>query len=353
VKVHRLKLHMKPSCSSSKVTIIAAGAFLASGLIYAFWPAHSQPEQHALPATSPAPYFGTLAANPFGRGEAATVEPAASPSLPPPAARGNGIFRIDEKGELVLDGETQSRLNVFVSNLPGNAAHHDLQVIEAHALDGLPKPSLTKAQAVLQNYLRYIGAEKELNAMTAAVPATSPEEILDRLIELRRQYLGTQVADALFGSQERQERLGVQLAMLDAAPNLAAKDKLARLDALQAAAPDAGEDMRSELDAARASLLVEQQASMLRERGASEAEMRQFREQQFGKAGTESFDEMETHKQEWERRSQAFLQQKNALAQLPIGAQQKQDGIEALLSQFYSAEEIPVARSIHGLPARN
>jgi lipase chaperone LimK len=344
---------MKPSCSTSKITIIAAVAFLVTSLIYSIWPSHSQPEQHALPTASPSPFFGTLAANPFGRGEAVTSEPAASPSLPPPAARGNGTFQIDEKGELVLDGETQSRLNVFVSNLPGNTTLHDLQVIEAQALAGLPQPSLTTARAVLQNYLRYTGAEKELNAMTAAGPVTSPEEILDSLIELRRQYLGTNVANALFGSQERQERLGIQLAMLDAAPNLTAKDKLARLDALQAAAPDAGEDMRSEIDAARASLLVEQQASMLRARGASEAEMRQFREQQFGTAGTQSFDEMESHKQEWERRSQAFLQQKNALAQLPIGAQQKQDRIEALLGQFYSAEEMPVARSIHGLPARN
>jgi lipase chaperone LimK len=177
-----------------------------------------------------------------------------------------------------------------------------------------------------------------------------PEELFNKFVALRRQHLGSQVADAFFSSQEMQERVGIQLAVMDANPKLTAQDKIALIDALKRAIPDNAPALHAELDTARSALTMEQGVEALRQKGASEAEVRQMRERHVGAEGAESISEMEAQKIDWDRKQQAFAQQKDAIARMNLTEQQKQEKIEALLSRIYAEEEIPIARAFHQLP---
>lgn len=268
---------------------------------------------------------------------------------PPPAsmASTNTTFRIDGKGELVLDADTRLKLEMLAANLPASPTRHELQTIEATALAGLPQQAAQKASRILDAYIRYAKAEAELNAGFAEGAAVPPQVMLDKLVELRRQHLGTQVADALFGAQEMRERYGMQLALLESDPKLNAQQKLERIEALQRALPDDAADLKADLEGSRSALMMDQEIARMRQQGASDEQIRQVREQHVGPDAARELEEMEQHKFDWERRQQAFAQQRTMIAQMLISEQQKQERVEALLRQFYSEDEIPAARAYH------
>lgn len=284
---------------------------------------------------------GTVEANPFAKGE--YMPPSASKA--PSGAEGTGVFRIDENGNLVLDGDTRIRLDILVSALPKNATSHELQAIEASAVAGLPKQAAQQALRVLNTYIRYLSAETELNAGLANGNASSPEEMFNKVIALRRQHLGAQVADALFAAQETHDRYGIQIAMMEMDQKLTAQDKLARIEALQRALPASAVALNSDLDASRSALAMEQGVATLRQQGASEVQVLQLRERHVGAEAAKNIGEMEAQKMDWERKQQAFLREKNAIAQMSLTEQQKRERMEMVLSQLYSDEELPAARA--------
>jgi lipase chaperone LimK len=176
--------------------------------------------------------------------------------------------------------------------------------------------------------------------------------MLNKLVVLRRQHLGAEVANALFAAQEAQDRFGIQIAGIDADQKLTAQEKLARLDVLQRSLPKDVPGLHAELDASRSALMMEQGVAALRQQGAPEAQVRQLRERHVGAEAAQNIGAMEVQKIDWEHRQQVFSQQKNAVAQMNLSEQQKQEKIEALLRQLYAEEEIPIARAFNQLPTR-
>lgn len=350
-----MKEHRLPS------GMLVAGATVVIAAATAYWVLMPMHEEAPAPPTSPtsAPHLsGAMSASPFGRGEpmaqmAQAAAPAAQEHAVAEPDAGTGVFRMDGKGGLLLDDATRIRLDILLSNLPKNATQHELRTVEAEAVAGLPVTVVPKALHILHAYLAYSAAEAALTASDAGGTnatdgtATTPAQMLDRLGALRRQHLGSEIAAALFGAQEMQERYGLQLAALDADTALTAQQKLARIDAMQQALPEGAAELHANLDASRAALALEQQVAALRSQGASEAQVQQLREQHLGPEGASSIGEMETHKADWERRQQAFVQQLSQIAQMNLSAQQKQDRVEALLRTLYSEEELPAARAYH------
>lgn len=317
----------------------------------AVWLLHSAPEEAPVVQSGPigTQRSGTVDASPFAKGE--YMPPSASHA--PSAAEGTGVFRIDNKGNLVLDADTRIRLDILVSELPKNATGHELQAIEAAAVGGLPKQAAQQASHILDTYIRYLRAETELNTGLANENASSPEKMFNKVIALRRQHLGAQVADALFAAQESQDRYGIQIAMMEMDPKLTVQDKLARIEALQRALPDGATVLSSDLDASRSALMMEQGVAALRQQGASETQVQHLRERHVGAEAAKSIGEMEVQKMDWERRQQEFTQQKNAIAQMGLTEQQKRERVEMVLSQLYSEEELPAARAFNQLQARS
>lgn len=291
---------------------------------------------------------GNLYANPFAQGEYAWPAPAAEQ----PAVAGTTVFALDANGDLILDAQAKSRLDLLVSALPTPATTHEIQAMEASALAGLPPQAMQKAARLLGDYIRYLKAEAELNARFASETASAPEAMLDELAALRRQHLGAEAADAFFAAEDAQERYRMQLVRMEADGTLSAGEKLARIEALQRTLPAAAVELQADLDTARSTWTMEQGVAELRQQGASEDQVRQLREQYVGTDGANSISEMESQQQEWERRQQAFLQQKEAIVRMNLSEQQKQERMEILLSQIYPEEEIPAARAFHQLQAR-
>lgn len=286
--------------------------------------------------------IGTVDASPFGNGQSMGAAP-----LPAQAASdGNPVFRVDEQGALLLDHDTKVRLDILMANLPENATAYELQTLQSGVVAALPQPAKQQALNLLETYARYLAAEARLNVVHMSELAMKPEDMFNKLIGLRRQHLGTHIADALFGTQEIQDRYGVQVAMVEADPALSAQEKIVRLDALESALPRSA-GFNADLHTSRSALEMERNVAALRQQGASEQQVKQLRERHVGPEGAEAIGELESHKLEWEMRQQAFAQQRNLIAQMNLTDQQKQERIEALLRQIYPEEQIPAARALH------
>lgn len=326
--------------------IVAAATSATIGVVWMM----PSPQQEAtlVPAPAVESRSGTIGANPFGKGE--TMAPVESPASH--LGMRAGVFRVDGQGNLLLDADTKARLDMLTSTLSMNPTGHELKAIEASAVSGLPVQAAQQASRIVENYVRFIRAEVQLNARFAAEAAIVPEAMLNQIIALRRQHLGTAVADALFAEQEALDRAGMQLAMVEADPALTAQEKLARIDALQQALPKAAVGIVPNLEASRTALRMEHDVAALRQQGASETQIEQLRTRYVGEAAAKNIGEMELQKMDWERRQQAFSVQKNIIAQMSLSEQQKQARLEVVLSQIYSEEEMAAARVFHQMQPR-
>ncbi|HEV2611068.1 MAG TPA: lipase secretion chaperone [Noviherbaspirillum sp.] len=279
------------------------------------------------------------------------ARPAASrtPTAVAPAVQAQpALFEVDGKGELILDAQTLPRLDILLGGLPPNPGRTDLQRIEETAQAGLPAAAQAKALRVLHGYIAYRKAEEEFNAAqpepggNPMAATMKPAQMLEQVIALRRQHLGTEAADALFSVQEAQARFDLEIARVEADPAATAPEKSARIAALRKAAPPNIAHHGADPTESEA---VEDKVALLRRSGGTEAEVQRLRQETLGEEGARTVGEMESQKNDWERRYRAFSEQKSTVLATATSERQKQQSIESLLRQHYTEEEIDTARA--------
>lgn len=310
---------------------------VTAGLAYLIYPSDKgkQPAResvHIQPAAA-APYLGPSLAVPT---------PA---QYAPVQSTGPSVFALGPNGELIVDAGTASRLDVLLAQLPERPSSEDLRPLEDNAKKGLPDAAARDAVRIVHAYIDYRKSEAEFEAQPRKPNQATAEATLDQIIALRRAYLGAPVADALFAASEAQSRFSIQSTRINADSNLSAQEKSARIDALRKTMPQGVVPEEDHDPALMALRTTEQQVAMRRERGASEAEIMQLRQQTRGTEDAQFIADMEAQKFEWERRYQAFSQQKIAILNSGMSAQDKQANIEALLRRHYKEEEIQTARA--------
>jgi lipase chaperone LimK len=320
-----------------------AAAAIIGALAYLMYPSEERPQSADRGSASHAPgvdNLGSIFAAP-----AVSRNPAVSVAPTMPQAT---LFDVDSNGELILDARTLPKLDILLGSLPPNPGRTDMQRVEEAALAGLPATAQAKALRALHGYIAYRKAEEELGAAQAEPgsdpmkSAIKPEQALEQVIALRRQHLGKEVADALFAVQEAQAKFDLEIARIEADPTLTGHDKAKRIAALRKAVPPEIAHHGAESPEGES---VEEKVALLRQGGGAEADVQRLRKQYLGEEGAREIGEMESQKNEWERRYQAFAQQKNALLATASSERQKQQGVEALLRQHYTEEEIETARA--------
>lgn len=279
-----------------------------------------------------------------GNAEPSFDLPIASQYAPAEPARAH-VFEADINGNLILDRNTTVKMDVLLAELPSPASARDLQRIDDIARTGLADGASRKALRVLHDYIAYRKAEVELSLQPVGADAAGVQERLNRLIALRRAQFGEQVASALFSEQELQARFSIDTTRIEADASLSPREKAARIALLKKALPAGLAGDETDAADAQAALASVEQVAALRQRGAPETEVQNVRQRQLGVEGAQQVSDMETQKLQWERRFQAFSQQKNAMLSATMSEPQKQEKVEALLRQHYTDQEIDTARA--------
>lgn len=311
-------------------------AWLALGVAIAvtavFWPRASDDAQ---PTAQPA--------EPTRRVAASAAPPSASTSLPTnPIESAARLLELGVAGDLSVDAHTRGALDVLLSSLSNPPTMAELQQLEAALRRAMPGEAATQAMTLVRRYVDYTQAAAA-DSTTQQAPTTADElkTLFDKTVALRRKHFDADTAQALFGAEETQTRHAMAVQAIEAEPRVSAADKAARVKALtdELPAPTAAQQPPVSLAMSE----MEDKITALRQQGASAAQIEQLRQRYLGTEAAQALSEMETQRERWESRYQAFLQQKKALG--ASSATDMSAQVEALLRQHYSEDELTAAKA--------
>lgn len=324
---------------------------LAALLAYLLWP---QAAERRPTAPQPQPAAADLAAvgnavseeaDPDRKAPPAIPGDTRSPGLSRPASLADsevdGAIHVDADGRLRQDLSLRRLFDHFLSTI-GERSPEQIRALLADYLAHLDDPQLrAQVLASFERYVRYLQAVDEAGPRLAGLPLAAR---LDALIELRRQWLGEELAQAYFGLEEAQQAFTIAERALAADPALSPAERDARLQALVDTLP---EEVRAPLLQHRAvdNDLVDAQAI---DTLASDADERhRLRVQRYGEEAAARLEMLDRERGAWEARIEAYRQQRARLSHLDPAA--REAALQRWLDQHLGETEQRRIRSLEAI----
>lgn len=144
--------------------------------------------------------------------------------------------RIDEHGNVVIDHMALSALRDGIASL-GPMDADRIAELQQIVRDGLPPPAGEQAATLIGSYYEYQQAARTLES-TGEADLAQAQTRLDRLVELRHAYFGTETAEKLFGEEQAYARFMLASMQLAADETLSPEEKQQRQQALSRELPE-------------------------------------------------------------------------------------------------------------------
>lgn len=321
--------------------LLAAGALLA--LLAVLWTWRGSGPEPAPPATSaPRPALAPPSAS--APRPALAPAPAASPPGRRPlpdslrSTRADGAFSLDASGRLLPSPAVLRRFDYYLSASGEEPLAAIRARIEADIADSLPPEAAAEALALLDHYLAYREAARELRAGGLA-----PEDLetrLQRIRELRREHFGAETARLLFAEEERLAEAALEQRRIELDAQLDPAERERRLEAAEAELPPSLAASRA---AATLPLRLQREEAALREAGADPADIRRLREESVGVDAAQRLEALDARRREWERRLSVYRDERDALL---AGSAADADALEALRAEHFAPEELARVRGL-------
>jgi lipase chaperone LimK len=320
--------------------LVAAGALLALlAVLWLWWGSGPEPAPPAAtaPRRAPAPPVA-----------APRTAPAAAPAVPPRAreplpdslrsTRADGAFTLDASGHLLPSPAILRRFDYYLSARGEEPLAAIRARIEADIAEALPPGAAVEARALLDHYLAYRAAARELHARGLAPGDLDTR--LQRIRELRREHFGAGTARLLFEQEERLAEAALEQRRIELDPDLDPAERERRLEGVEAGLPPSLAAARA---AATLPLRLQQDEAALRDAGADPAEIRRLREETVGVEAAERLEALDAHRREWERRLALYREQRDALLATRAPAA---DALEELRIRHFAPEELARVRGL-------
>ena len=258
-----------------------------------------------------------------------------------------GELSLSEDGHFVRTPDALALFDYFLSATgeePEAVLH---QRIIDHIRATLPAAAASEAEALLDTYLRFRAAAREL-AEAGQVPGDL-ERRLQWMRELRREHFGAD-AEMLFGEEEATTRIDLERRRVAADPALGEDEKRARLGALAERLP---ESVRAARERAHAPGATQTEVEALRKAGGSEQEVFALREERFGREAAARLAALDQEQQHWRERLSAYRAERDALvAELDArGASDtsvRSNALETLRLRHFSGTDLLRVRTLDG-----
>jgi len=325
---------------------VAAGALVVALV----WSSGRDAPRPAGPAPLEAPGAGPLAsgsapaaaAAPGSAADAWLVRygiPAASRGPMPASLAGtsvDGDLRVDREGRFVPGPETLVLFDYFFSA----SGEEDPAVVRGrialHALEALPEPAAREVIDVLDRYVRYREAAREL--AKGDVAASDLSRRLQWMRELRAETLGPELTQAFYGEEEAVAILDVRRLEIAQDPTLDddVRERLLR-DVEESLPPDVQEQRRR----AAGPSVLRREVLDLRASGASEDEVFAAREERYGEDAARRLAALDEQRADWQRRVSAYRVERDALEREGLSAPEQQARLDAVRARLFSPDELP------------
>ncbi|WP_165495656.1 lipase secretion chaperone [Marinobacter halodurans] len=245
--------------------------------------------------------------------------------------------RVDDAGHLLPTPDLRGLFEYYLAAL-GEESLDQLVARIRQALQALPEPARSEARQLLGDYLDYKLAVGELEARTGAgADMATAENALASIRDLRRKYLGEVAADAFFAREEAVDRYQAARREILARDDLTDAQRIARLQAAEAALP---ESLRRAREESRKFIDYETQLRALQaDPDANQAAINRLRETTFGAEVAERLARVEAAQADWDRRWSDYRADLARLDAAGLAGPEQKDAVQRLRDRYFSDQE--------------
>jgi len=254
----------------------------------------------------------------------------------------DGLYPVDENGNLVLDESIKNRFEYFLSTM----GEFDLDDVKQMITDdihlNLQDPARSQALKLFEDYIAYKFALAELEN---SLQSPNDYELADiqymrlriqQLRDKRREYFNQETVDAFFGFDEVYDDFMLNRLEIQGNSQLTQAEKQAQIQSLEYALPEDVRKMREETEKVSKVFAITED---MRKQGESSEAIYQVNAQQFGEAAAQRLQVVNEQRQQWEAKVQNYLLQKQAIENNTISDQEKQQQLSSLLEVFSENEQ--------------
>lgn len=255
----------------------------------------------------------------------------------------DGFYRVDENGNLLMSGSIKHRFEYFLSTM-GEFNLEDVQkmVIEDIELN-LSEPARSQAIALFDDYIGYKYALAQLEQSLSAPQGYELQDLnrmrmqLQELRDKRREYFDQETVSAFFGFDEMYDDFMLSRLEIQSNNQLSSEEKQAQILSLEDSLPENVRSMRNETQKISRVFHLTQD---MKDSGASEEEIFQLNEQEFGQAAAIRLQKVQQERAKWEAKVDNFIKDKaNIESNDGLSPNQKTQRINALLEGFNQTEK--------------
>jgi lipase chaperone LimK len=249
-------------------------------------------------------------------------------------------IKLDANSSVVLDDNVKAALEEGFESLGPTLSPVAMAELQKLIRTGLPGPAGEEAARMLENYYRFRLAEAEFIERPVN-PNLSLAEQYEKLVQLRRSYLGAETAEKLYAVEDTQGRHMMTSIAIQTNPNLTDEEKQVQQKALQ----DKLDDRLLAMGLLAPEDAAAEKVQRLREQGASSTDIYAARRAILGAEGARDLAAADREEAKWLRRFNGFWQARRYVMQAGLDDAERERQIEQLLDQYFSPEERDRARA--------
>ncbi len=224
----------------------------------------------------------------------------------------DGYLSIDFEGNLIVTRGVREIFDYFLSATGEEPVETAISRIRSYIIGILDEPAASQALKILDSYIEYeyhlYELEKEnpapeLEMASDTIDTHELSSILKHRMEIRRRYLGEDVAKAFFGEEEMYDRITLSRLDIIQDHNLTEDEKVAEIDNLDTQFPEEIIQYRKKEERR---LEVANMVQSMQEQGASEDAIFNLRTEAFGEEAAERFRQLDNRRAEWRTRVESY-----------------------------------------------
>ncbi|OQX33763.1 MAG: hypothetical protein B0D91_13715 [Oceanospirillales bacterium LUC14_002_19_P2] len=258
----------------------------------------------------------------------------------------DGVIQLDADGNLVITRGIRDRFDYYLSTLGEISLVQLIDRIESELAAGYAPEVATRLKALLQQYIDYrealmVEALEALPPLDHKMDIAAYQQRWQKLYDLRRRHLPSDVADAFWGAQERYDQYALERISLLNNPGLSDDERQAALSVL----------VETYVDVAGASIAAHQPLTLRAAQQAAASEQADSsvlysqRASVWGDAAAERLAALDQQRQAWEQRLQAYQQERAVL----VASGVDETVLATLQREHFSGHELRLVQAMERL----
>ena len=253
----------------------------------------------------------------------------------------NGSVQENENGEIAITVDLRRLFDYFFTMRKRYSQEEIFNQFKAFIESRLSEEAQIESLALFQNYWDY---QNSLESYMDDLDRGDQDSLLDALEyrrNLRRELLGSEVADVFFSVEERYEDFQLALSEISQASHLNPQEKAEQIDELERSLPD--EEYKKRIETFQFSRLKSNI------QGLSTEESRDRIANRFGEEAAERFQAVQEKREEWEHRVEHYFKMKNDIYSSSLSEEEKTRQWEEFKEGNYPSLELKRLRALESI----